>query len=138
MDRKALPLLRKNLKEFIKADPREITLQRVEKVPTDNGSWIEGDPEEIDPQIFRIVPMKRRLSNLEVDTQDGDIPLADFVLVGFWNADCQADDEFDLNGDKYKVVQVEPKINEDRSKADRLVVQVTMRGGKHDGDGEAA
>jgi hypothetical protein len=135
MDQKALPVLRRLLREFIKADPREVVLKRPIKIASDNGSWTEGTPEELDPQIFCLVPMKRRLSALEVDTQDGKIQLEDWVLVGEVKRDIQADDEFELNGDFFKVVRVEPKVN-DRDKADRVVAQVTMLGVEHDGHGE--
>jgi hypothetical protein len=135
MDLKAMPMLRKNLKAFIMADPRSIVVFRPQKTETDNGSWTEGSPEELEPQIFRLTPMKRRLSGMEVTTQDGSIPIQDEVLVGFHTADIQADDEFDLEGDHYKVVQVVPKLNRDRDKADRVVAQLTLAMGRHDGDG---
>jgi hypothetical protein len=135
MDQRAMPVLRRLLKEFVKADPREVIVSRPTKIESDNGSWTEGDPEVLDPQIFRLVPMKRRLSGLEVDTQDGHLQVEDWVLVGAVDTDIMQDDEFDLNGDHFKVVRVEPKVN-DRAKADRVVVQVTMQGVEHEGDGE--
>lgn len=135
MDQKAMPVLRRLLKEFIKADPREVVITRSMKVASTNGSWTEGNPLELDPQVFRLVPMKRRLSGLEVDTQDGHVQIEDWVLVGSVKSDIEQDDEFDLNGDHFKVVRVEPKVN-DRAKADRVVVQVTMQGVEHEGDGE--
>lgn len=135
MDQRAMPVLRRLLKEFVKADPREVIISRSVKIDSDNGSWTEGNPEVLDPQIFRLVPMKRRLSGLEVDTQDGHLQVEDWVLVGSVKSDIMADDEFDMNGDHFKVVRVEPKVN-DRAKADRVVVQVTMQGGEHEGNGE--
>lgn len=134
MDLKALPILRKNLRVFINADKRSIVLKRVPKVPSNNGSWTEGVAVDLAAQDFRLVPMKRRLSALEVDTQDGHIPIEDWVLVGEVTRDIQSDDEFFLNGDFFKVVGVEPKVNE-RAKSDRIVVQVTMQGAGHLGNG---
>jgi hypothetical protein len=127
MERKGLPVLRRNLKEFIKADYRDIFLKRPTKTSTPNGSWIEGLPDEMAPQMFRLVPAKRRHSNPEVDSQDGNIPFQDWTMVGEYNADVQRDDEFDLNGDHYKVTAVTPDTAE-REFADRVVVQLELRG----------
>lgn len=127
MERQGLGILRKNMKEFIRADYRDIQLMRPTKTQTNAGSWIEGNPQPIAPQRFRLIPAKRRHSNPEVDSQDGDIPIQDWTLIGYWNADIQRDDEFDLNGDHYKVVTVTPDTGE-REFTDRVTVQLEIRG----------
>lgn len=127
LDLKALPLLRKNLDEFIKADPVTIVLTRRDPQRTASGGWTQGPPRDLPSQQFRTVPFKRRLSNTRAQTADGDVISEDWVLVGRINVDIRRDDTFYLNGDKYKVTNVEPKTN-DRSKTDRVVAEVLMQG----------
>jgi hypothetical protein len=129
MERKGLAVLRRNMKVFIEADYRDIWLERPTKTPTSNGSWIEGLPDPLAPQMFRLIPAKRRHSNPEVDSQDGNIPFQDWTMIGEYDADVQRDDEFTLNGDRYKVTAVTPDTAE-REFTDRVVVQLELRGEK--------
>lgn len=126
MERIGLADLRINMKEFIRADWRDIILERPTKAATDAGSWIEGNPIQIGPQRFRLIPAKRRASNPEVDSQDGNIPIQDWTMIGYWDADIQPDDEFTLNGDRYKVTAITPDTSE-REFADRVTAQLELR-----------
>lgn len=126
MEREGLAELRINLKEFIRADYRDITLERPTKTKTPAGSWVEGNPVSIAPQRFRLIPAKRRASNAEVDSQDGNIPAQDWTMIGYWNADIQVDDEFMLNNDHYKVTAITPDTAE-REFTDRVTAQLELR-----------
>lgn len=127
MDITNLRILRKNLEAFIKADARSITLYRKVKVDSGAGSWVWSDSAEmINPQTFRLVPQKRRLSDLIENTQDGPIPSIQYVLVGYWDANVSRGDEFSINGTHYRVVAIEPHTNE-RAFTDRVVAQLEVR-----------
>ena len=126
MERIGLAELRVNMKEFIRADYRDIILERPTKAPTDAGSWIEGNPVQIAPQRFRLIPAKRRASNPEVDSQDGNIPAQDWTMIGYWDADVQVDDEFSLHDDRYKVTAITPDTAE-REFTDRVTAQLELR-----------
>lgn len=114
------------MKVFIQADYRDIIIERPVKTKTNAGSWIEGNPEEIGPQRFRLIPAKRRHSDPEIDSQDGNIPAQDWTMIGYWNADIQRDDEFTLNGDRYKVTAITPDTAE-REFTDRVTAQLELR-----------
>lgn len=125
MDRKALPILRRNVSAFIKADPVTIELQRVTRESTPAGGWVEGDAEPVPPQEFRLVPFKRRLTQQTVNTQDGPIPHLDYVLVGRHDVDVERGDFFDLNDDRWRVVGVEPNTDR-RSRTDRVTAHIEV------------
>lgn len=127
MERKGLKILRRNLKVFIDADYREINLERPKKMATEAGGWIEGQFENLPPQRARLVPAKRRRGDPEIDSQDGNIPVGDWELVGYIDIDIKRDDEFSLNGERYKVLRVTPDTDE-REFTDRLVAQLEMKG----------
>lgn len=128
LDLKAMPTMRANLLEFIKADPIFLVLSRPTLTKTTAGGWVKGVPRSLPRQMFRLTPFKRRLSNMQVTNQAGSIPNLDYVLVGKHTADIRRDDEFDYNGDHYRVVSVEPKTD-DRTRTDRVVAQLEVLGG---------
>ncbi len=126
MEVQELKALRRNLREFIRADPVQIVLTRTPKTATTNGSYVDGTPTDLPAQTFRLVPFKRRLTDQEANTQDGDIPLIPYVLVGHWDADVERDDAFTYQGRNCVVVGIEPKSG-DTTSNDRLVVEFEMR-----------
>ncbi len=117
-----LKAMRRVVGAFIAADELEITLTRVSKPVTTNGSWIEGTNYNLEPQLFRVVPFKRRLVHQESNTQDGDIPMEPYVLVGRPNVDVQRDDEFTYAGRRCKIVGVEAMTAE-AGVTDRIVAE---------------
>ena len=121
-----LKVMRRIVGAFIAADEIEIVLTRTSKPATTNGSWIEGTEQDLDPQLFRVVPFKRRLVHQEADTQDGAIPIEPYVLVGRPNVDVQRDDEFTYAGRRCKVVGVEAMTAEGEF-TDRIVVEFEAR-----------
>lgn len=128
LDLKAMPTLRANMLEFIKSDPIYIIFSRPTLTETNAGGWVRGQPTTLTRQIFRLVPFKRRLSNMQITTTSGNTAKEEYVLVGLWNANVRRDDEFDYNGDHYRVVSIEPK-SDDRSRTDRIMVQIEIQGG---------
>lgn len=126
MERVGLGVLRRNMREFIKADYRDLILERPVKMKTPAGSWIQGEPELIGPQRFRLIPDKRRPSKPEIDNQEGSIPYQGWSMIGYWDADIQKDDEFELNGDRYKVVSITPDTSQ-RQFTDRVTALLELR-----------
>jgi len=118
--------MRRQMDAFIAAQPLVLRLNRPVMTATAAGGYLEGEPEVLSPQRFRLVPFKRRFTHQVVDTQDGDIPLTQYVLVGKFNANVQTDDYFEYKGTTYRVVGVEPKSLDD-SRSDRRVVELEVR-----------
>lgn len=127
LDLKAMPTLRQNMQEFIMSDPISIVLSRPTLIKTNAGGYVKGQPTPIVRQHFRLVPFKRRLTSMQVVTNEGETSRLKYVLVGRWNANIRRDDEFEMNGDSYRVVSIEPK-SEDRSRTDRIMVEVEILG----------
>jgi hypothetical protein len=128
MDLKALPLLRKNLDAFIRADPVTVTLTRRQKIKTPAGGFTRQES-GVGPQEFRLVAFQRRLySFTAVGQVTGYVPALKYALIGRWDCDILRDDEFELNGDRYFVTSIEPKTG-DRIHTDRVVAELRVEPG---------
>ncbi|MGX9924109.1 hypothetical protein ACWIG4_30145 [Streptomyces sp. NPDC002248] len=112
------------MREFILSDSRQIRLQRpvFEKTPT--GGYKKSAWEVLPEQTFRLVPYKRRLTDLVTSVADGEIPTLLYVLVGFWDADMKRMDEFELDGSYYRIQSLEPHTAVEEY-TDRKVAQLT-------------
>lgn len=116
--------LRKVMAAFIAADGRQITLNRPQFSTTGTGGYVKGGYTPINPpQLFRLVPYRRRLTDLTTPKADGEIPTIPYVLVGLYNSNIQRMDEFTLDGVFYRVQGLEPHTN-DRVHTDRVVAQL--------------
>lgn len=96
-------------KAFMNYDPLEIVLTRKAKVDTGAGGWKWAEPTNLEPQLFRMTPFKRRLGLGETNTPDGDITASQFLLMGKVGADVAKGDTFKVDNDNYIVVKVHPK-----------------------------
>lgn len=123
MDAKMAPYLRKVMAAFIEADGRSITLQRPEFTKTDTGGYAKSNFTPQPPQTFRLVPYRRRLTDLTTPKADGEVPTLPYVLVGYYNSNIQRMDEFTLDNVYYRVQGIEPHTN-DRVHTDRVVAQL--------------
>lgn len=125
MDKKMIGPLRKIMAEFIAADSRSIQLRRptLEKTPT--GGFKKGNWSTLAAQDFRLVPYKRRLTDLVSLKADGEIPHLMYVLVGKWDCDVQRMDEFVLDGAYYRVQAKEPHTAVQQY-TDRKVAQLVV------------
>lgn len=125
--RTELIMKRRSVAAFIEAEQVLILFTRVVKTETSNGSWVEqSSPLAVGPQLFRVVPFKRRLSHQEADTQDGAIPTTAYVLIGKPGVDVKRDDEFKFKGRDCKVVGIEA-MTSDEDTTDRVVVEFEAR-----------
>lgn len=103
-------VVRRNLvREFIKADSIDLVLMRVgEGTKTLAGGYIAGELETVsdDPQLARIVQNRRRYNNGIVNSEAGDIPHTDYLLLGMHTLDVEVNDEFVSGGVNYKVTGI--------------------------------
>lgn len=95
---------RKNVREFINADPVEIVLERRPPATiTAAGGTVASKPVPLKPQTVRIVLNKRRFNNGIVNSEAGDIPHTDYLLIGSHKLDVEDEDMFTWRGNFYKV-----------------------------------
>lgn len=125
MDQKMLGPLRRVMAEFIRADSRQIMLMRPNIERTASGGIKKASWTMLPEQTFRLVPYKRRLTDLVKVVADGEIPHIQYALTGFWNADLQRWDEFTLDGAYYRVQGLEPHTAVEEI-TDRKVAQLVV------------
>lgn len=124
MDATMADALRVVMKEFILADGHQIVLQRPTFHTSATGGYVKGTFTPIMPaQWFRLVPYRRRLTDLVTPQADGQVPTIPYTLVGLYNSNIQPMDEFTLNGAYYRVQGLEPGTNY-RTTTDRVVAQL--------------
>lgn len=125
MDKQMAGPLRKVMAAFIRADSRSIVLRRPSHEKTDTGGFRKSGFVPLPAQDFRLVPYKRRLTDMVRNMQNGEIPNLLYVLVGFHNADVQRNDEFELDGAYYRVQGLEPHTAVEEY-TDRKVAQLMV------------
>lgn len=123
MDATMAKALRQVMAAFIKADGRAIVLNRPSFSTTTTGGYVKGAYTALPAQTFRLVPYRRRLTDLVTPQAGGEIPTIPYVLVGVYNSNIQRMDEFTLDNVFYRVEGLEPHTN-DRVHTDRVVAQL--------------
>lgn len=105
MKQTELIMRRRVVKSFIKADSVLISVSR-KAVPQKSaaGGYTQGIISVIPPQQARIVLNKRRFNNGLVNSEAGEIPHTDYLLIADHAKDFKADDEFVWLGENYKIV----------------------------------
>lgn len=107
MDWAELIMRRKNVAEFIRAAPVDITISRLgQPTRTGAGGTIPGKTETLPSQRVRIVQNVRRYTAGIVNAEAGDVPNGLYVLIGKHNANIKAEDTFSAGGEKYIVLGV--------------------------------
>ena len=107
MSQAELVMRRRNVRACIKADAVDITIiRRDPSTPTPAGGLIAGDEKSLSPQEARIVLNKRRYNNGLINSEAGEIPHTDYLLIAEWKRDIQVNDEFFCRGDYYKVTGI--------------------------------
>lgn len=104
-----LQMRRRNVLEFIKADPIDLVLTReAEVVKTEAGGFTRapGGPTILDPQLARIVQNRRRYNNGIVNAEAGDIPHTDYLLIGMHTLDVEVDDTFFWQSEQYRITGI--------------------------------
>lgn len=105
MNRAELIMRRRNVLAFIKADPVSIVLNRpVAPVKTESGGYVRTAPGvSLAPQQARIVQNKRRFNPGLVNSEAGEIPDTDYLLIATHDKDVMPNDTFEWRGDHYRV-----------------------------------
>lgn len=105
-------MARRQVDAEIKTDPIDIVVYRKPKVADGAGGWRWGPPTPVNggrPQTVLIAPAKRRLSDMLVNTELGDVVDYPYIIVAKHDAELQRGDLFTWNGDKFEVKTVHIK-----------------------------
>lgn len=101
---------RRQVNAEINADPVDVELRRRTKINDGAGGWKWSDFVPLKAQEVTIIPAKRRLSEMLVNTELGDVVHAPYIILGRHNFDVQRGDRFTWNGDDFVVKEVAIKI----------------------------
>jgi len=103
-----LIMRRRLVREFIKADRVNLVITR-KTTPTKNprtGGMLAGSTQTLDSQLARIVQNKRRYNNGIVNSEAGDIPHTDYLLLGMHTLDVEVEDTFIWLGVHYHITGI--------------------------------
>lgn len=109
MNHAELVMRRVNVREFIKADPIVLVLTREPEAVKNpgTGGYVAGAPiPPLEAQTARIVQNKRRYTNGVVNSEAGDIPHTDYLLIGMHTLNVEKDDIFMWAGEKYQITGI--------------------------------
>ena len=108
MNRAELIMRRRNVLAFIKADPVSIVLNRPSApVKTESGGYVRTAPGvSLTAQQARIVQNKRRFNPGLVNSEAGEIPDTDYLLIATHDKDVQPNDTFEWRGENYTIVAI--------------------------------
>lgn len=104
---------RRNVAEFILANPSSITITR-KGTPTKTaaGGITSGSVVTLSPQVCRIVQNVRRYTSGIVNSEMGDLPKALYLLIARYNINLKKDDRFILDGETYVVTGIHKQRKE--------------------------
>lgn len=114
---------RRQIAAWLKADQVQVVLWRSEKIQTPTAAWVEGDPLPLAPQWVRLIPFKRRLTDMVFNNTAGKVEDLPYVMVGDHNLNVKQDDTFTWEGQEYKVDSIDVK------REVRIAAAVDYRGG---------
>lgn len=120
-------MARRQISALISEDPVDIVLIRSEDIPDGAGGFRTGPPTPLAPQRVTILPFKRRMSELVIATEMGDVIDYPYAVVGMYNLDIKRDDEFTWNGEHFVVHAIDVKTEV------RTTAQVDYKGGPKNG-----
>ena len=109
MNQVELVMRRRNVSAFIEADKFSLNVKRAQApVKTEAGGYAPSQqpPLALPSQRARVVLNKRRYTAGIVNSEAGDIPHTDYLLIGMHTLDLEAEDEFTYQGENYKVIGI--------------------------------
>lgn len=113
MNHVEMVMRRRNFRAFVKADPVSVSFVRqLPAVKTPSGGLVRPTPVTLAPQEARIVQSKRRYDPGLVNSEAGEIPDTEYLLLAYHNTDVQKDDTFKWRGQNYKVIGIHPTRTE--------------------------
>ncbi len=105
-----LAMRRRNVRAFIDADRFPLVVTRVpERVKNlETGGWLKpsSKAEPLPRQWARIVQNVRRYTAGIVNSEAGDIPHTNYLLIGMHTLDLQVDDQFQWLDETYRVTGI--------------------------------
>lgn len=104
MNQTELVMRRRNVREFIAADSVQIRFVRqgAHEI-SEAGGKLPAETRTLKNQKARIVLNKRRYTNGIVNSEAGEIPHTDYVLIGNHKLDVEVEDSFVWLGEHYKI-----------------------------------
>jgi len=109
MNQTELIMRRRTVSAFIEADKFALVITRaLPPVKTGAGGYAPSTqpPNTLSSQRARIVLNKRRYTAGIVNSEAGDIPHTDYLLIGMNTLNLEKEDEFDYVGDHFKVIGI--------------------------------
>jgi hypothetical protein len=109
MNQTEMVMRRRTVSAFIDADKFSLVVTRaLPPVKTEAGGYAPNvqPPTVLPPQRARVVLNRRRYTAGIVNSEAGDIPHTDYLLIGMHTLDLQNEDEFDYRTDHYKVIGI--------------------------------
>lgn len=114
-----LAIQREMTRAFINTDPVDVVLTRRERISNDSGGYVLAFPSPLPSQRVKFIPQQDVA--LRGDTSDGTLAEQRYVLLGVYDADFKQDDEFTLNGRRYRIGNVkEPNGYERKAEVTHL------------------
>lgn len=102
-------MARRQINRMIEDDRVTVTFTRRERLSAPGGGWRWGNPRTLDPQEAGLIPFKRRMSDFVINTELGQVIDGAYVLLGRHDFDVKREDTFELNGERFRVKQVDVK-----------------------------
>lgn len=111
-----LVVRRRLVRAFVQADAVSVQfIRRTARAKSEAGGWVASVSAPLLPQTVRIIPSKRRYDHGLVNSEAGEIPHTEYLLLGLHNLDVAVDDTFTWQGDTYKVVGISLLEREERT-----------------------
>ena len=120
-------MARRQIDAEIKTDPVMITPIRRTQVSDGAGGYRWGPPTPQEPVEVLIMPAKRRLSDMQVNTELGEVIDYSYIVLARHDADIRRDDTFTWQGDEFEVKSIHIKTEIS------LTAQVDYYGGTKNG-----
>lgn len=98
-------MARRQVDAEIKADPITIIPHRKTKIADGAGGWTWSPPLPQEPITGTLIPAKRRLTDMLVNTELGDVVNAPYVFLAPSGSDLKRQDTFTWNDDEFVVTQ---------------------------------
>jgi hypothetical protein len=102
-------MARRQVHAEILTDPAMITPVRKVKIDTADGGWRWSPPTPQVPVQVLIIPAKRRLSDMIVATELGNVVDYPYIILARHFADIKRDDTFTWQGEEFQVKTISIK-----------------------------
>lgn len=63
----------------------------------------------LEPQVVTVIPFKRRMSEIVMNTESGDVVSGDYVILGEDDLDIRREDTFTISSEHFRVIHVDLK-----------------------------